>query len=211
LSGKLGVGAVTTPTETLHVTGSALIGGASDNITISSTGVVTLNGAAKITHHEQLAVTTSSGAIFSTYATVVGGVQLNANTDYLYTSFELFNSWDGTNNIIEIDWTPQTDITTGQTVIFVLTYKAVAENEDADTGTAKTITTTYTSSGTTSAGKMIHTPVTLAYNDATQPLSANDHVYIRCNRDATTDTYAGNVLVTAFERIWIANKHGTVH
>jgi hypothetical protein len=187
--------------------GGAVFGGATNNLTISNSGVVSLNGTAKILHHAQLPFTAMVvGTAAAAYNSgVVAGPLMNVNTDILYTTVELYSSWDGANVVFEIDWTPMTNITDGQTVLFNWSWKAIAEGEDADTGTAATFTATYTSVGTTSAGTMIHTPCVMAYNNANQPLTVGDHIYVKLLRDASGDSFNGDIIATAFEFIYYAN------
>lgn len=205
-----------TPTsgQNIHLkpqsTGLCVIGDGTTNYTaFDASGIMTLYGTAKVTHHMQIPVTAAlvSGSAVTQYgSTCVAGMLANQNTDQFFFQTELFTGWDGTDCYIEVDWLPATDITDTQTVIWQLAYRSIAEGEDVDSFSDKTITLTYTSSGTTSAGKIIHSRFTMAYNDATAPLTAEDHQFYKIYRDATADTYGGNCIVTAFEFIWIANK-----
>jgi hypothetical protein len=71
--------------------------------------------------------------------------------------------------------------------------------------TGATDTITYTAVGTVSAGTFIHSRVTIPYNHANQPPAKNDHLFIKVTRNATSDTYSGTVMITAYEYIWTAD------
>jgi hypothetical protein len=194
-----------------HTAGS-IFGGSGNTLTISNAGAVTFAGTAKITHHEQipLAAVSFVGTTDGAYATVVGGKLVNQNTDIAYVTCEVYESWDGANVFFEVDWLPTTALTENETVIWKFEYKAIAEGEDADTGSTKTVTVTHTAPvGGTAAGIVVHSRATIVYNDATQPLAAGDHIFFKILRDATADTFAGDTLVTAFEYIWTANGLST--
>ena len=50
---------------------------------------------------------------------------------------------------------------------------------------------------------MIHTPFTLAYNDANQPLAKQDHIYFKIGRDVgVSGDFNGTVTITAYEIIY---------
>jgi hypothetical protein len=191
------------------------IGGISNYWSFDADGIVTLAGTAKIVHHMQIPVTSVVvGSAITTYGDVIAGAQADQNSDVFYLQSEVFSSWDGTSLYFEVDWLPKTDITNGQTVIWDFTWRFIAEGEDIDSAhsaTAATDTITYTAVGTVSAGTIIHSRVTLPYNHANQPPAENDHVFLKIIRNATTDTYGGTVLITAYEYIWTANALSMVN
>jgi hypothetical protein len=79
-------------------------------------------------------------------------------------------------------------------------YACVAEGE-IHGATSKTITVTHA----TSAARYlsIHSRMTMAYNDATQPLTKYDHVYFKISRDTgVANDFGGSVTVPAFEIIY---------
>lgn len=147
-----------------------------------------------------------SGATFTQYNNRVAGWYVNGNNDIFYPSIEIRSGWDGANQTLEVDWFPTTDIANGETVIFNVTYVVKTDGQDVDSGTVASGVMTYTSVGVTSAGTMIHTPLTIAYNDANQPLVADAHIYFRFYRDFTGDTFSGVTCINAFEHIqYISN------
>lgn len=192
---------------TLITQGALEIGTATDKLVFDpATKALSLHGTAKITHHEQISVAAAitSGASSTTYG-IAGGLLANANADFFYLTTEVYGAWDGTNVSFEVDWMPRSDITDGQTVIWQWEWKSLAEGEDIDSGTSATATVTYTSSGTTSAGTTIHSRVTIPATTGNQPLTKQDHLFLKLYRDATADTFNGDAMVTAFEYIWVAN------
>lgn len=168
-------------------------------------GALVFGPNSKITHHEQIAIAAAitSGASTTTYG-IAGGLLANANSDFFYFTTEVYGSWDGTDIYVEVDWCPRTDIANTETVIWKWEWKALAEGEDQDAGTSATATVTYTSSGTTSAGTMIHSRVTIPATTGNQPLTKQDHIFFKLYRDATADTYNGDVMITAFEYVYVA-------
>lgn len=187
--------------------GTLEIGTETDKIVFDpATKAMSLHGTAKITHHEQISVAAAitSGATTTTYG-IAGGLLANANADFFYLTTEVYGAWDGTDVYFEVDWCPRTDITNGQTVISQWEWKSLAEGEDQDAGTSATATVTYTASGTVSAGTMIHSRVTLPATTGNQPLTKQDHLFLKLYRDATADTFNGDAMITAFEYIWVAN------
>jgi hypothetical protein len=179
------------------------------DISTLNMGVSTLNTQiapllAKYERHIQLPLSAAfiTGSGDATYGDVIAGKIANQNTDIFHVQYELFEDWDGTDCYLEIDWLPRTALTTGQTVIWIFTWRAIAEGEDADTGTAATATVTYTAPGAVSAGTTIHTRATLPALTGNQPLTDGDHLFIKLYRNATTDTWSGDCLCTAFEFIY---------
>jgi len=163
---------------------------------------------AKYERHIQVPLSAAfiTGAVDSTYGDVIAGKIANQNSDIFNIEYELFEDWDGSDCYLEIDWLPKTALTVGQTVMWVFTWRAIAEGEDADTGTSATATATYTAPGAVSAGTIIHSRVTLPATTGNQPLSKQDHLFIKIYRDATTDTWAGDCLCTAFELIYTSKS-----
>jgi hypothetical protein len=175
--------------------------------TLSSTGLV-LHGTAKYDRHLQLPLSAAFivGSSYAVYAGVVYGNIVNSNSDTFYIQTELFSDWDGSDCYLEIDWLPTTALALNETVIWVLEWRSIAEGEDADTGTTATTTVTYTAPGAVSAGTTIHSRATLPATTGNQPLASGDHIYFKMYRDATTDTWAGDCLCTAFEFIYTSQS-----
>lgn len=161
----------------------------------------------RIEHHYQLpiAAALTTGSTEDSYGAVAAGKIANSNSDIFYVSVEVPTAWDGTDNYLEVDWVPKTDILDTETVIWKFEWKCCAAGQDIDHGSSATATVTYTSSGVTSAGTIIHSPCTVAYNNANQPITEEDHIYFKIYRDFTADTYGGIVLITAFEHVYFAD------
>ncbi len=137
----------------------------------------------------------------------------NAGGKYGYFQWEIPTDWvGGTEDIvIEVDWIPESGaIGASETVIHKFSYRAIAEGEVLTTGTEATVQATYTDSGSGTAQYHVeHTGATLTYNHADQPLEAEDHLYVKIERD--TDTFAGDTCVTAFEIIYNSNTIPTTN
>jgi len=120
----------------------------------------------------------------------------------LHFQWEVPNDWDGTDIKIEIDWLPDAGAMTGSDAVeWVFEYRAIAEGESIVNGTVATKNEIYAMP--TAQYVTVHSPVTLPYNDANQPISKQDHLYVRCYRNtATANDYAGTVAATAFEIIY---------
>lgn len=195
-------------TDTLY------LGGTTNGISITKGGALTLLGTAKTEHHTQVPVMASivSGSGFKRYGTTcVAGALANQNTDLFFIELELWTGWDGQDVYFEIDWLPDSSLSVGQTVIWNMAYRSIAEGEVVDNLGEKTLTLTYTSpTGGTLPGTVIHTRFTLAYNDATSPLTVEDHNHLMVWRNATSDTYNGDCIISNFEFIWYSNKFSRV-
>jgi len=135
-----------------------------------------------------------------------GGLRFSGTTDNTtYCQWEIPDDWVGDDIIFEVDWLPGAgSIAAGATVIWTINYRAIAEGELINQGTVKTISTTFT--GALTQDTVEHTPFTLPYNDANQPLTKQDHIFFEVLRSASSDTYGGTTTVTAFEIIYNSNK-----
>ena len=142
-----------------------------------------------------------------TYNTVFRCIEFDSDAEEAFITFEIPDDWVGNENmILELDWIPwDDDVTNGETVKWDIQYRASVQNSDVD-GTLSSATATHTDSGNvTVQGFMVHTPVTLNYNDANNPLNKQAHLYIQITRDVTTDTFPGGACITAWE--WIYNSN----
>lgn len=126
-----------------------------------------------------------------------GGVSV----EELHLQFEVPDDWDGGDIIFEIDTAPMVAMIDTETYTFDITYRAVAEGEPLTQGTAATRTSSYTSSGATAQYYFTHPQATIDFDDANQPLTKQDHIFIVIDRD-NADSYASDVCVTAFEIIY---------
>lgn len=133
-----------------------------------------------------------------------GGFQFasSGTQEELHFQWEVPDDWDGTDITVEIDWVPDSGgMTSPHTIRWTFEYRCVAEGEAITNGSAGTETVDY--STTTAQYVTVHSPVTLPYNDADQPIAAQDHIYFRCFRDTTVgDDFPGTVVATAFEILY---------
>lgn len=133
-----------------------------------------------------------------------GGYQFasTGTQEELHFQWEVPDDWDGTDITVEIDWLPNSgDMTNPDAVKWTFEYRSVAEGELMTQGTAASKSVTYDT--TTSQYTTVHSPVTFEFDDANQPITKQDHIYVRCFRDTTVaDDFAGTVVATAFEIIY---------
>ena len=124
----------------------------------------------------------------------------------LHFQWEIPVDWTGGDMTVEIDWVPNSGaMTNPHAVKWTFEYYSVAEGETIDNGTIATQSVTYDT--TTAQNLIVHSPVTIPYNDANQPLTVGDHIFVRCFRDTTvTDDFPGTVVATAFEIIYNSNS-----
>lgn len=74
--------------------------------------------------------------------------------------------------------------------------------EGISNGTAVSLADTYTCSTTDADGETYEMTLTLAYDSATQPLTAGDVITGLFSRDVTTDTYTGEGIVVQWEMVY---------
>jgi hypothetical protein len=134
-------------------------------------------------------VGTASGWQFAS-----GGTQ-----EELHFQWEIPSDWNGGDITVEIDWLPDSGaMTNPDAVKWVFEYRSVSEGETIDNGTIASEEVTYNTS--TAQYLIVHSAVTFAYNDANQPLTVGDHIFVRCYRDTSVASdFAGTVVATAFE------------
>jgi hypothetical protein len=102
----------------------------------------------------------------------------------------------------EIDWFPDSGAMSGNdTVQWIVTYRSIAEGESCQLGTVQTLTSTDSADYAQFVVK--HARVTLAYNDANQPMTKQDHVYLAITRNTSVaNDFGGSVTVAGFEVIY---------
>jgi len=124
--------------------------------------------------------------------------------EYAYFQFEIPEDWTGGDMTVEIDWVPDSEaMTTTEAVGWVLAYGARAIGE-AINGSLTSVPVTVDAD--IAQYVTTHTPFTLAYNDATNPLVHEDHVFVRVGRvNGGVDTFAGTVCITAFEILYTSD------
>ena len=128
------------------------------------------------------------------------GLTYNADAEQSKIAFEIPHDWDGVSDFsLDVKWCPLTAIADTETVKWDITYRVKAENVGAtvDGGTATIATVTYTQSGVGTVNEYLKHTITLAYNDADNPLVKGSKCFIQFDRDMTGDTFGGDA--TALE------------
>lgn len=198
------------PNATLDVNGTTRLGDSDTNyLSVSATGNLTLVGSAKYERHVQIPVT-HTGAVDNQPTPVdvftAGGDQYpTTGAKYGFCQWEIPDDWDGTDVYFEIDWLPDSGAISGTDAIrWTVEYRSIAEGELINNGTSVTLDNgAGGDTGDYAQYQTKHTRVTLAYNDANQPLTAQDHVYFKVSRDTgVANNFGGSVVVTAYEVIY---------
>lgn len=136
------------------------------------------------------------------------GLGFDADGELAFIAVPIPQDWNGISDIIlktSFCGTAGDAIADGETVKLDISYNSVAQNEAVDNGTEATATITYTQSGAGTDKQMIIVNITIPYNDANQPITAGDALFIKFNRDKTTDTYSGMAIVQAWALQYTSN------
>jgi len=181
---------------------------------IVGSGLVDIQGDVQVESYERhvqipvLAVGNAASQPTPVDVGTAGGYQFASSgvQEELHFQWEVPDDWDGTDIVVEIDWLPDSGaMTNPDAVKWVFEYRAVAEGESIVNGTIATQSVTYNT--TTSQYVTVHSPVTFSFNDANQPLTKQDHLYVRCYRDTSVaNDFSGTVVATAFEILYNSNK-----
>ena len=129
------------------------------------------------------------------------GLGFDADGELAFIATPIPQDWDGASDLTfktSFCGTSGDAIADTETVKFDISYNSVAEGEAVDNGTEKTATVTYTQSGAGTDKEMIIVNITIDYDDGDQPITAGDALFIKFNRDVTTDTYSGAAIVQAW-------------
>jgi len=142
------------------------------------------------------------------------GLAFDANVELVFLNFKIPTDWDGISNImLKICWYPESGdaLLLNETCKFDISYNSVALTETVDNGAEKAETVTYTEAGNPGTDKLhIHSNITLAYDDGDQPLTADNDLFIKFNRDFNGDTYAGDAVVLYWELCYTSNAIPTL-
>lgn len=201
----------TTPVKYIIVgDGDAIqIGDGTNSFNVSPTGDLLLTGSAKYERHfilpallngnpsnqpAQINLFTASALEFAT-----------TGAKYAFCEWEIPDDWDGSDVYIEIDWNPNSGAMSGtDTIKWDVEYRSLAVNETINNGTS--VTLTETNSNDYSQYQSHHSRFTLTFNDANQPLTAQDHIFFKISRDTSVaNDFGGTVAVTAFEIVYTSN------
>lgn len=141
---------------------------------------------------------------------IARGLGFDLDAEEVYYNVEVPSEWVGTSNfVINVKWASTTAIGAGETVKWDLQWRTVAEGEDIDAVAASTATATYTQSGGGTAGEKIDTAISIAYDDATNPIVVGDSLFFQFDRDVTADTYGGKAVVFDWDVEYSANSIST--
>lgn len=184
-------------------------GDGTNQLVIDADGDLILEGTAKYERHVQIPAV-ADGLPANQPADVdfftAGGLQYaSSGTKYAYCQWEIPDDWDGTDIVFEVDWFPDSGAISGTDAVrWTVEYRAIAEGETINNGTSVTVDNG--AGGDTadySQYQTKHTRFTLAYNNANQPLTNQDHVFFKISRDTSVaNDFAGTVTVTAYEIIY---------
>jgi len=172
-------------------------------IQVENDGSITVK---RYERHVQISATPSgtpaSQMDVDTLGTAVGLKSSSATDQYAGCQWEIPHDWDGTDCYIEIDWLPFSGAMSGtDTVEWIIEYRSIAEGEVITTGTAVTLTST--NADDLSQGQTKHSRMTLAYNNANQPMVAQDHMYFLVHRNTgVANDFAGTALITTYEILY---------
>lgn len=132
-----------------------------------------------------------------------GGLQFaSTGAKFAFAQFEVPNDWDGTDFYFEVDWFPDSGAMSGTAAVeWTIEYRAVAEGELINQGTSKSLSVIDT--GDYAQYQTKHVRFTLPFNDANQPLTKQDHVFVKISRNtATANDFDGSVTATGYEVIY---------
>lgn len=198
------------PNATLDVNGTTRLGDSDTNYAaFAADGTLTLHGTAMYERHVQLpAIATGTPANQPTEVDffTAGGLQYSTTgAKFAFCQWEIPDDWNGADMFFEIDWMPDSGATSGTDAVrWTVEYRAIAEGELINNGTSVTLdngaggdTTDYAQYQTK------HSRMTMAYNDANQPLTAQDHLYFKISRDTFVEgDFGGTVTVLGYEIIY---------
>lgn len=123
-------------------------------------------------------------------------------TQYTFLQWEIPDDWDSISDIIiEIDWYPTTAMTGSDTIKWDMEYRSIEELEGVNNGTA--VTASYTELAPRSQWQFKHSPIIFYYDNVNQPLTRQDHLFVKVSRDiGVANDFAGDVVITEFEIIY---------
>ena len=187
-------------------TGASTAGAAATNLGLGTGDSPTFAGLTVTAYERHIQVparlsgTPAAQPTAGTYGTAGGLVFATSGAEYAYIQWEVPDDWDGGDAYIEIDWIPFSAAVTGA-VKWDINYRSKAEGEVIDAGTA--VTVTVTDSTAHAQGTSVHGRMTLDFDDANQPMTAQDHMFFQVTRDTgVASDFAGTVMITAFEIIY---------
>lgn len=215
-----GVYLIASRTDTIITLDSACSGSDSDVdfIVIDSSASVFEEGGSiylpGYTRHIAMPASTSQVGATAPTATTVGtsrGLGFDADGELVFFDTVIPEDWNGTSDMnIEIYWSAENGDAVADTeqVIWDTEYRSVAEGEAVDNGTLVNVACTHTQSGGGTDKELYETTCTIDYDDANQPLTAGDTLFIKLNRDVTAEagnTYSGLAILQRYEIKYTSN------
>ena len=128
----------------------------------------------------------------------------STGTSYAYFQWEVPEDWTGGNITVEVDWAPDSGAMSGSdTIQWVIDYGARAVGEALNGSTSQAVGTV---DADISQYVTTHTAHTIAYNDPTNPLTHEDHLFFRITRNTgVANDFGGTACITAFEIIYTSD------
>ena len=134
------------------------------------------------------------------------GLGFDSDAETAYFSVEVSSDWVGTTDMsISVDWAPNTAPSDTETIKWDISYRAVSAGETVNVTSPTDITATYTQSGVGIVGELINTPITIDFDDATNPLTEGDIIFVEFTRDVTGDTFGEIPIVFNLNLAYDAN------
>jgi hypothetical protein len=186
--------------------GALYLGGTTNGLKIVKGGDLTLLGTAKYERHVQLAAYVNGNPADSPdqddVFTAGALIYVTTGDHNAHCQWEIPDDWDGTDIIFEVDWFPTSGAMSGtDTLKWDVEYRSIAAGELINAGTSETVSNT--DSADYSRYQTKHSQFVLTYNNANQPLAAQDHIYFKVGRDTgVANDFGGSVGVTAFEILY---------
>lgn len=132
-----------------------------------------------------------------------GGMAFDADAERAYGHWRVPDDWDGISDLtMTVVWHVQNGAAmgAGETAIIKSDVSCVAAGEDMDAGAAQALSVTKTAPGGGVAEDIeVRSDLTIDFDHATSPVAKGDTIWFALHRDKTTDTYAGDVVVTRVE------------
>lgn len=136
----------------------------------------------------------------------------DADAEEVGISVEIPAEWDGASNMtFNIEWHAQSGdvIANGETVKWDAEWRSIADGEAIDNGALASGTVTFTGGTSETDKETYKSSITIAYTGGNQPLTVNDWLVLRFDRDVGGDSYSGDAVVCKVELEYTANKLAT--
>ena len=196
------------PTELVFSTTADGTGSPTEHLIIAPNGAISVSDYTRTAKIPATSARVGSTAPTATSIINTRGLGFDADAEIAFIAVPIPSDWNGLSDLIlktSFCGTAGDAIADGETVKFDISYNSIAANEAVDSGTEKAATTTYTQSGAGTDKEMIIEDITIDYDNADQPITAGDALFIKFNRDVSTDTYTGAAIVQAWALQYTSN------